>query len=217
MNIDRLSLLQLPIPNEEGSPLTFWIDLSKEVNIEGRQVTSFPSLFGDISGLKDFFNFLILLLIGGAQAKMYHFNQLRTFFRYNARSESERPASVTDIAKSRDRFTKLKLTLIDKLKFSLYSFCLSRGSNKKKKVFEKGLSQLENALDTRSIIRNQRALRILLSFSLSKTSRKLIHLQRRTTVLDLKSQKRVTNDSSTTSVDEGVDSDQETKILRKIV
>ena len=148
---------------------------------------------------------------------MYHFNQLRTFFRYDTRSKSERPASIPDIVKNRGRFTKLKLTLIDKFKFSLYSFCLSQGSNKKIKVFEKGLSQLENALDTRSIIRNQRALRILLSFSLSKTSRKLIHLQRRTTVLDLKKQEKVANDSSTTSVDESFDSEQETKIIRKIV
>ena len=54
--------------------MTIWVDLSKEVKKEGRQVTSFPSLFGDISGLKDFFNFLIILTISGAQAKMYHFN-----------------------------------------------------------------------------------------------------------------------------------------------
>ena len=74
MNIDRLSFIQLPIANEVGSFQTIWVDLSKEVKKEGRQVTSFPSLFGDISGLKDFFNFLIILTISGAQAKMYQFN-----------------------------------------------------------------------------------------------------------------------------------------------
>ena len=53
LNVDRLSKTQYPFPNEAGSPLTYWFDLSKIVYKEGRKVTSFPSLFGDISGLKD--------------------------------------------------------------------------------------------------------------------------------------------------------------------
>lgn len=46
-------------------------------------MTSFPQLFGDISGLKDFLNFFIVLVISSMQAKMYGFSQLRTFFRYS--------------------------------------------------------------------------------------------------------------------------------------
>ena len=76
LNVDRLSRIEIPFPNEEGSPVTYWFDLSKEIYRESRQVTSFPSLFGDISGLKDFFNFMIILAIASPTAKMYHFNQI---------------------------------------------------------------------------------------------------------------------------------------------
>ena len=76
LNVDLLSRFELPLPNEAGSPLTYWVDLSKEVYKESRQVTSFPSLFGDISGLKDFLNFLIIFAIGGSSANLYQFDQL---------------------------------------------------------------------------------------------------------------------------------------------
>ena len=74
LNIDPLSKTELPIRGPDDSYSTYLLDLSKIVKIEKRQVTSFPSLFGDITGLKDFFNFLIVIAIGGSQAKMYHFN-----------------------------------------------------------------------------------------------------------------------------------------------
>ena len=152
MNVDALSRLELPLPNEPGSPLTFWFDMSKQVQKESRQVTSFPSLFGDISGLKDFFNFLIVLAIGGFQTKMYRFSQLRTFFRYSDGNESVRPGESMDVVKSRGRFTKLHLSLLDKLKYSLlYDFCLSRRSVRKKKIFDKANAKLDKALDTRTI------------------------------------------------------------------
>ena len=90
-------------------------------------MTSFPSLFGDISGLKDFFNFFIVFAIGGLQTKIYHFSQLRTYFRYNMEGERERPGEGMDVAKSRTNFTKLNFNLLDKLKFALlFDFCLSK-------------------------------------------------------------------------------------------
>ena len=57
----------MPMPGESNSARTYLFDLGQEVRIEGRQVISFPALFGDISGLKDFFNFLIFFIIGGLQ------------------------------------------------------------------------------------------------------------------------------------------------------
>ena len=150
-------------------------------------MTSFPSLFGEISGLKDFFNFLIVFAIGGLQTKMYHFNQLRTYFRYNLGSASERrPGEDMDVAKSRSKFTRLNMNLLEKLKFALlFNFCLSKRDLRQKKAFEGSCAKLYSVLDTRAITRNYRALSILMNLSLSKVSRKLIYLQRRTTVLDL--------------------------------
>ena len=74
LNLDKQSKLELPMPNEPGSMLSYWFELGQKMSIEGRQVTSFPVLFGDISGLKDFFNFFIILVIGGSQARMYDYN-----------------------------------------------------------------------------------------------------------------------------------------------
>ena len=46
------------------------------------------------------------------------------------------------------------------------------------------MEQIETALDTRTIVRYQRALRVFMALNLTKTSRRLINFQRRTTVLD---------------------------------
>ena len=59
-----------------------------------------------------------------------------------------------DIVKSRKRYVKLKLGLLDKLKYSLCSFLLSKSEKRKKKVFNKGLGKIENSLDIRALIRN---------------------------------------------------------------
>ena len=101
---------------------------------------SFPTLFGDISGLKDFFNFLILIVIGSFQTKMYHFDQLKTFFRYDHTRQKEgtkKSASATamNLLSGRQQFTKLDLGLFDKFKLALYSFCLSKRSQRRKDVF----------------------------------------------------------------------------------
>ena len=44
-------------------------------------------MFGDIVGLRDFFNFLIVFVIGGMQSKFYKFDMLKTFFRYSASND----------------------------------------------------------------------------------------------------------------------------------
>ena len=230
LNIDLLLRTEFTMP-DMTSHLTYYFDLSKEVYREGRQVTSFPSLFGDISGLRDFFNFLIMLAISSSQTKMFQFNLLRTFFRYNTRQEHQNPEPDLDIQRSRKRFTRLDLGLVQKLRYSLYSFCLSKSTQRKQKVFKKGLERIEDSLDIRAIIRNQRALKILQSLTLTKLSRQLIHIQRKTTVLDLKrrptrhtkddsmsSKYEIKNEtfSSTSDDDEHYSSEKEAKILRQV-
>ena len=168
LNLDRLSKITFPFNPPDGGLLNLWFELSQEIHIESRKVTSFPVLFGDISGLKDFFNFLIVFVIGSSQTKMYHYNLLKTFFRYdNTRqiegSKNDASVSPTDLVKGRKQFNNLDIGLFDKTKLALSSFCLSKRLQRRKDVFKKGLGLLENALDTQTIIRYQRALRILMS------------------------------------------------------
>ena len=54
--------------------MTYWLSLGKTISMEGRRVTSFPALFGYVTGLNDFISFLIVLVIGSSQAKAYHYN-----------------------------------------------------------------------------------------------------------------------------------------------
>jgi len=67
--------------------MTMWFALGREVSIESRVVTSFPAMFGEIVGLRDFFNFIIIFVIGGMQSKFYQFDMLKTFFRYSASND----------------------------------------------------------------------------------------------------------------------------------
>ena len=81
LNIDPRSEIQVPLPTEH--PFTLWISLGNEVVIEGRVVTSFPQLFGDVTGLKDFFNFLIVILLGSSPTRYFNYESIKTFFRVN--------------------------------------------------------------------------------------------------------------------------------------
>ena len=83
LNIDSNSRFEFALAPEDDSPYTVWINVGKTVSVEGRVVKSFPELFGDITGLKDFFNFLIVFVIGGLQTKLYSFDQLKTFFKFS--------------------------------------------------------------------------------------------------------------------------------------
>ena len=86
LNIDPHSESQVPLPSEH--PFTLWISLGSEVVIEGRVVTSFPQLFGDVTGLKDFFNFLIVILLGSSPTRLFNYESIKTFFRVNDDGET---------------------------------------------------------------------------------------------------------------------------------
>ena len=76
INYDHISKIEFPIPPEDGSPLNIWFSLGSKVNIEGRTVTSLPALFGEIVGLRDFFNFIVVLFIGSSQAKFFKYDMM---------------------------------------------------------------------------------------------------------------------------------------------
>ena len=77
------------------------------------------------------------------------------------------------------------------------------------------MGKIEDSLDIRELIRDQRAFKTLRSLTLTKLSRQLVHLQRSTTVLDLRkrSNRKKKNEfgelGSTSSDYSGIDSDKE--------
>ena len=59
----------------------YGFDLSQQIKVEKRQVTSLPGLFGDLGGLYEFFATLSVTLIGAYQAKMFALSQVKSLFR----------------------------------------------------------------------------------------------------------------------------------------
>ena len=88
--------------------------MGKEIKIEGRQVVSFPALFGEISGMKDFLNFLIFFVIGGLQKKAFQFDLSKTFFRFNF-SKNASTNELESLAKKRKKYSELDLSFSKKL------------------------------------------------------------------------------------------------------
>jgi hypothetical protein len=73
------------LPNiiSDETRFSYLFELCQEIKIEKRVVTSLPSLFGEVGGLGDIIRILIALIIGRMQAKLFTFDQIRTFFRAN--------------------------------------------------------------------------------------------------------------------------------------
>ena len=69
--MDRNSRYEVAVGAEVDAYFTYLIDLSQEIRIEKRQVTSLPSLFGEVGGLRDFMATLAVLIIGGVQSKAF--------------------------------------------------------------------------------------------------------------------------------------------------
>ena len=84
------------------------------------------------------------------------------------------------------KFAEFKISFCTRLKLNYFSMCkiccYSKRDRKLKRVMKKAEKQINKALDTRKIIRNQRALKTLLRLTLSKPANKLIHMQRRSNV-----------------------------------
>ena len=69
------------------------------------------------------------------------------------------------------KFAQFKISLCTRLKFNFFSTCkiccYSKRDKKLKKVMKKAEGKIYKALDTRNIIRNQRALKTLIRLTLS--------------------------------------------------
>ena len=55
-------------------------EMSPEIKIEKRKVTSLPSLFGEIGGLNDFFALIIMLLLSNFQANSFLLKSIKDLF-----------------------------------------------------------------------------------------------------------------------------------------
>ena len=103
-------------------------------------------------------------------------------FKYDDGTNAKMPLKE-NVLRGRKQYYTLKLGLLDKFAYSCWDCFISKKSIRRKKAFADGLDKLDNALDTRTLIKNQRALRTIISLILEKPSRKLINMQRRTTVI----------------------------------
>ena len=64
-NVDRNSKIDYPVIQKEDVQFALMFDVSQQIQIEKRQVTSLPSLFGDVGGINEFLSTMIILVIGG--------------------------------------------------------------------------------------------------------------------------------------------------------
>jgi hypothetical protein len=69
--------------------LTYLFDLAFEIKIQKRIVNTLPNLFGAITGVEAFFEFLIVIFIGTTPAKLYLFDRLKSFFLQNPDGENQ--------------------------------------------------------------------------------------------------------------------------------
>ena len=68
---------------------TYLFDLAFEIKIQKRVVNTLPNLFGAITGVEAFFEFLIVIFIGATPAKNYLFDRISTFFLQNPDADSQ--------------------------------------------------------------------------------------------------------------------------------
>ena len=82
LNLDSNSKLEFEdVIMPERGIMTFAFDLSQEINVEKRQVTSIPGLFGDLGGLYEFLATIAAALVSGYQVRAYSFDLIKSFFR----------------------------------------------------------------------------------------------------------------------------------------
>ena len=63
-----------------GAYLTIVFDLSQEIRMESRRVTSIPQLFGDLGGLNDFLKAIIGLLLARWQMQNFSQDRVKSMF-----------------------------------------------------------------------------------------------------------------------------------------
>ena len=109
-------------------------------------MNTLPNLFGAITGVEAFFEFLIVIFIGATPAKLYLFDRLKSFFLQN-------PDGVNLGEKGQElgETPGTSLKIIIWLGIS-WMCCLTKKEKRRKKLVELGSGKLEHALDIRTII-----------------------------------------------------------------
>lgn len=74
LNLDLNSYLTFTGRLPEAVFTQYRFDLSQKIIVEKRQVTSMPTLFGDLGGLYEFIATIAITLIGRIQAKSFAFD-----------------------------------------------------------------------------------------------------------------------------------------------
>ena len=86
LNIDKSSksddLPMASMPNNaDGALFRTLLQLSSQIQIEKRVVTSLPSIFGEFFGLYEVFSAITFILIGGIPAKLHLLDKFNSLFR----------------------------------------------------------------------------------------------------------------------------------------
>ena len=79
LNLDSTSKLEfIDSTMAERGILAIAFELSQEIKVEKRQVTSIPGLFGDLGGLYEFLATIVVALVSGvpSQSLQLRFNQI---------------------------------------------------------------------------------------------------------------------------------------------
>ena len=150
---------------------------------------SLPDLFGNLGGLYEFLATAMLYLIGTFQSRAFSLDFVSSHFRTPRRGARDFDPShgLPGVALHDKLFSKIKTGVSQNLKLSFwlcYRWVASRRERQLKAMLEVGEDKLGTALDTRSIIKLQRAFATLIRFEHSRATRTLLNFQRRQTVLE---------------------------------
>ena len=87
LNLDKLSIIEIPLGKDPNAYFTYLFDLSQEIKVENRVVEGFFDLFGEIGGLREVFVSVIMIFIGSVQSKAFLFNKARTMYRFHVNDD----------------------------------------------------------------------------------------------------------------------------------
>ena len=146
LNFDETSIEFSGDLEDDNILFTYLFDLDFEIKIQKRIVNTLPDLFGSITGVEAFFEFLIVIFIGATPAKNYLFDRIASFFLQNPDVDSqEGKGQEVDVTPGTSLKIKIWLGLS-------WLCCLTKKERRRKKLLYAGLDKLEHALDIRTII-----------------------------------------------------------------
>ena len=204
----------------EREIMVYAFELSQEIKVEKRQVTSIPGLFGDLGGLYEFLATIVATLVSGYQVRAYSFDLIKSFFRVAGLKRqsnlTENQSMPLQLPMRQKLFQMTKFSMWLRLKLTYWSICFCCASTKEKKVrkiIQAGENKIERAFNVRTLIHLERTFSTILRLSYSKSARKLLQLQRRQTVLEANKPRKFECSSSEDDIDSD---DHQRKTLQKL-